>query len=95
MEEHTEREARYRALVDGIVGEWAVGKPPNPGAGSPTAKPSGFYRLTGWLLEYLLRHDAFPVGVHPMPEGMDSEGRIEPSFPVDFDPLLGGRSFPL
>jgi hypothetical protein len=51
--------------------------------------------LTGWLLEYLLRHDAFPVGVHPMPEGMDSEGRIEPSFPVDFDPLLGGRSFPL
>ncbi|TCD47687.1 hypothetical protein E0L29_07260 [Chlorobium sp. N1] len=94
MECGNEREARYRALVEGIVEEWAAGKPPNPRAADPNAKPSGYWRLTGWLTNYLLRHDEFPRGVHPMPEGRDSEGRLEPSFPVDFDRLLGERPFP-
>jgi len=31
--------------------------------------------------------------VHEMPEGRDSFNRVEPSFPVDFDMLLGSRVF--
>jgi len=77
-------ETRYRDLVEGLVEKWAEGKPPNPTAESPSAKPSGYYRLSGWLFDYLMAHDALPTGVHAMPEGIDRQGRVEPSFPVDF-----------
>jgi len=82
--------ARYQAVVEQIVDGWAVGKPPL----QSTGKPSGYYRLTKYLLEYILLHESFPKGIHPMPEGRDSNNNLEPSFPVDFDTVIGNMAFP-
>ncbi|AOS83699.1 hypothetical protein BIU88_05775 [Chlorobaculum limnaeum] len=84
-------EARYRPIVEEIVEQWAIGKPPNPSPAATSSKPSGYFRLTNWLLDYLMVHGEFPKGVHMMPEGRDRFGELEPSFPVDFDPLTEGR----
>lgn len=72
--ESNARETLYREQVEALVEKWAEGKPPNPAAESPTAKPSGYYRLSGWLLEYLMEHDELPSGVHAMPRGMTGRG---------------------
>lgn len=87
-------EDRYRPIVEEIVEQWAIGKPPNPSPAATSTKPSGYFRLTNWLLDYLVMHGEFPKGVHMMPEGRDRFGELEPSFPVDFDPLTGGRVLP-
>lgn len=84
-------EARYQPIVEEIVEQWAIGKPPNPSPAATSSKPSGYFRLTNWLLDYLMVHGEFPKGVHMMPEGRDRFGELEPSFPVDFDPLTEGR----
>ncbi len=86
--------ARYRALVEQIVESWAIGKPPNPSPAATSNKPSGYFRLTNYLLEYLAEHRIFPAGIHDMPEGRDSLGNLEPSFPVDFDLILKGFVLP-
>ncbi len=80
----------YQPIVEQIVERWAAGKPPLPATG----KPSGYYRLTNYLLEYLVAHGAFPAGVHAMPEGRDCHQNIEPSFPVDFDAVIGDVVLP-
>lgn len=85
---------RYQALVELIMSRWAEGKPPNPSPAATSDKPSGYFRLSGYLLEYLSDHGAFPVGVHAMPEGRDRLGNLEPSFPVDFDDILKGFTLP-
>jgi hypothetical protein len=85
-------EARYRPLVEEVVEQWAVGKPPNPSPAATSSKPSGYFRLTNWLLDYLVANGEFPKGVHMMPEGRDRFGQLEPSFPVDFDSLIGDRA---
>ncbi len=85
---------RYRQLVERIVEQWAVGKPPNPSPAATSNKPSGYFRLTNYLLEYLATHGSFPCGVHEMPEGRDILGNLEPSFPVDFDSILEGFELP-
>lgn len=87
-------EARYRSLVEEVVEQWAVGKPPNPSPAATSSKPSGYFRLTNWLLDYLVANGEFPKGVHMMPEGRDRFGQLEPSFPVDFDPLTSDRALP-
>ncbi|NTU58671.1 MAG: hypothetical protein HGB00_07100 [Chlorobiaceae bacterium] len=81
---------RYMPAVEAIVERWAVGKPLNPFSN----KANGYYRLTSYLLEYLIEHNAFPAGVHEMPEGRDRFNNIEPSFPVDFDVVVGDASLP-
>ncbi len=81
---------RYIPVVTEMVESWAEGKPLNPESG----KANGYYRLTAWLLEYVIRHNSLPKGVHPMPEGRDRFGRTEPSFPVDFDSLTDGFVLP-
>ena len=75
----------YQPIVQQIVERWAKGKSILP----TTGKPSGYYRLTNYLLDYLMEHRAFPAGVHAMPEGRDCHQNIEPSFPVDFDAVIG------
>ena len=75
--------ADYKPLVEQIVEGWAAGKPPL----ETTGKPGGYYRLTNYLLEYLVANGTLPTGVHAMPEGRDSHNNIEPSFPVDFDSI--------
>jgi len=87
-------EARYRPLVEEVVELWAIGKPPNPSPTATSSKPSGYFRLTNWLLDYLVANGEFPKGVHMMPEGRDRFGQLEPSFPVDFDPLTSDRALP-
>lgn len=84
-------ETRYRPVVEEIVERWAVGKPPNPSPAATSSKPSGYFRLTNWLLEYLVVNGEFPKGVHMMPEGRDRFGNFEPGFVVNFDPLTAGR----
>ncbi len=84
------QKARYQPVVEQIVERWAFGKPPL----EATGKPSGYYRLTNYLLEYLLANGAFPKGIHAMPEGRDRNNTIEPSFPVDFDSIVGDIVFP-
>jgi len=79
-----QKKAHYQPLVQQIVEGWAVGKPPLPATG----KPSGYYRLTNYLLDYLLANGALPTGIHAMPEGRDRNNVIEPSFPVDFDAII-------
>jgi len=59
-----------------------------------TGKPSGYYRLTNYLLEYIRVHNKLPTGVHAMPEGRDRLNNLEPSFPVDFNTITGGISLP-
>lgn len=90
---YTAAKASFGPLVEQIVERWAIGKPPNPSPAATSDKPSGYFRLTGYLLEYLASNGAFPEGVHMMPEGRDALGNPEPSFPVDFDQVLQG--FPL
>lgn len=85
---------QYKAVVEQIVEGWALGKPVNQSPGSTSTKPSGYYRLTNYLLEYLLLHGTYPAGVHDMPEGRDRFNRLEPSFPVDFDSIIGDRTLP-
>jgi hypothetical protein len=80
----------YRSIVEAIVEKWAVGKPPNPSPAATSDKPSGYFRLTNYLVEYLVMNRELPAGVHEMPEGRDRFGNLEPSFPVDFDELLQG-----
>ncbi|MEI8033381.1 MAG: hypothetical protein WCH05_08555 [Chlorobiaceae bacterium] len=89
-QEQEKNTQRYAAIVEEIVEEWAKGKPINPTPGS--TKPSGYFRLTGYLLNYLTAHNAFPRGVHAMPEGRDRFNNLEPSFPVDFDQITGNRT---
>ncbi|UWX58522.1 hypothetical protein NY406_04465 [Chlorobaculum sp. MV4-Y] len=83
-------EAHYQPIVEEIVEHWASGKPPNPSPAATSNKPSGYFRLTNWLLDYLVLNGEFPKGVHMMPEGRDRLGQLEPSFPVDFDLLTEG-----
>lgn len=85
--------ARYQAIVEQIVERWAVGKPKNQSPGSTSNKPSGYYRLTNYLLEYVTLNNTLPTGVHTMPEGRDRFNQVEPSFLVDFDTI--GREFTL
>lgn len=96
-EQNSSREAateKYRPLVEQIVEHWAIGKPPNPSPAATSTKPSGYFRLTNYLLEYLIVHGTFPSGIHAMPEGRDRQGNLEPSFPVDFDEILKGFTLP-
>ncbi len=76
--------ADYQPVVERIVEGWAAGKP----LLETTGKPSGYYRLTNYLREYLVSKGTFPKGVHAMPEGRDRHNNIEPSFPVDFDSII-------
>ncbi|NEX11761.1 MAG: hypothetical protein C1942_03530 [Prosthecochloris sp.] len=80
----------YRPIVTAMVDRWSEGKPLNPDSG----KANGYYRLTAWLLDYLVLHRSMPQGLHQMPEGRDRFNRIERSFPVDFDELSRGLSLP-
>ncbi len=75
----------YQPIVQQIVERWAKGKSTLP----TTGKPSGYYRLSNYLFEYLVAHGEFPSGVHSIPEGRDCHQNIEPSFPVDFDAVIG------
>ena len=87
---HEELKTLYLPAVAAIVDRWAEGKALNPDSG----RANGYYRLTAWLLDYLVLHRAMPEGIHLMPEGRDKLNRIEPSFPVDFDELTKGFSLP-
>ncbi|HWR01187.1 MAG TPA: hypothetical protein VN371_04940 [Chlorobaculum sp.] len=79
---------RYRPVVEKIVDRWAVGKPVNQFSN----RANGYYRLTNYLLDYLVEHNEFPTGVHEMPEGRDRLNQLEPSFPVDFDVVIGDNA---
>ena len=76
-------------LIEQIVERWANGKP----LLETTGKPSGYYRLTNYLREYITTHKTLPAGVHSMPEGRDRNNNIEPSFPVDFDAITHPTPF--
>ncbi|NTW84229.1 MAG: hypothetical protein HGB36_12860 [Chlorobiaceae bacterium] len=93
-DERNQIEQHYQPLVEAIVERWAIGKPPNPSPFSTSSKPSGYFRLRDYLLNYLVTHQAFPAGVHAMPEGRDIQGNIEPSFPIDFNEILKGFTLP-
>ncbi len=80
----------YRPVVEKIVDHWAIGKPINLFSN----KANGYYRLTNYLLEYLVKHSEFPSGIHDMPEGRDRLNQLEPSFPVDFDIVIGNNALP-
>ena len=80
--------ARYLPVVTAMVDRWAEGKALNPDSG----RANGYYRMIGWLLNYVAEHKALPGGVHEMPEGRDRQGRAEPSFSVDFDRVCEGFS---
>ena len=84
------RAAEYQVIVEGIVERWAAGKPKLQSSG----KPSGYYRLTSYLLDYIRLNHALPTGIHAMPEGRDRFNNLEPSFPVDFDTITGGMVMP-
>lgn len=81
---------QYQTIVEGIVERWAAGKPALQSSG----KPSGYYRLTNYLLEYINLKQALPTGIHIMPEGRDRFNNLEPSFPVDFDTIIEGIVLP-
>ncbi|MBN1928258.1 MAG: hypothetical protein JW764_01745 [Chlorobiaceae bacterium] len=87
-------EAMYRPVVEEIVERWAAGKPPNPSPAATSDKPSGYFRLTGYLLDYVIRHHALPEGLHRMPEGRDRFGALEPGFVVNFDQVTGDSALP-
>jgi hypothetical protein len=84
------KKAFYLATVEQIVDGWAIGKP----LLESTGKPSGYYRLTNYLRQYIIAHDSLPKGIHFMPEGRDSFNNIEPSFPVDFNSIIGDITLP-
>ncbi|NTW51629.1 MAG: hypothetical protein HGB22_03475 [Chlorobiaceae bacterium] len=90
MSERDTKAEPYRPIVERIVDSWAVGKPVNQFSN----KANGYYRLTNYLLDYLIEHNRFPTGVHEMPEGRDRFNQIEPSFPVDFDMVIGDAVLP-
>ncbi|RXK87516.1 hypothetical protein EST62_07035 [Chlorobaculum sp. 24CR] len=85
-------ETHYRPVVEEVVERWAVGKPPNPSPAATSYKPSGYFRLTNYLLDYAIRHRALPSGLHRMPEGRDRFGNFEPGFVVNFDQIVGDSS---
>jgi hypothetical protein len=88
--EQKRKKVLYTSLVQQIVDGWALGKPPL----QSTGKPSGYYRLTNYLMEYILHNNILPEGIHPMPEGRDRNNNLEPSFLVDFDSIIGDISLP-
>jgi hypothetical protein len=93
-DEHSRLDLLYRPAVEAIVEKWAIGKPPNPSPVSTSNKPTGYFRLTDYLLAYLITNRTFPEGVHAMPEGKDIQGNPEPSFPIDFNEILEGFTLP-
>jgi hypothetical protein len=80
----------YLATIQKIVDGWALGKP----VLESTGKPSGYYRLTNYLGQYIISHETLPKGIHFMPEGRDSFNNLEPSFPVDVDSIIGDITLP-
>ena len=82
--------ARYLPVVTAMVDRWAEGKALNPDSG----RANGYYRMIGWLLNYVTENRELPKGIHGMPEGRDRHGRTEPSFPVDFDQVSEGFTLP-
>lgn len=88
--ERNRKKVLYQATIEQIVEGWAVGKP----VLESTGKPSGYYRLTNYLRQYIIAHESMPRGIHTMPEGRDSFNKIEPSFPVDFDSIIGEVTLP-
>ncbi|NTW54073.1 MAG: hypothetical protein HGB15_04805 [Chlorobaculum sp.] len=94
-DERNRLEARYRPTVEALIERWAIGKPPNPSPAATSNKPSGYFRLTNWLLDYLVVNGEFPKGTHMMPDGRDRFGNFEPPFVVNFDPLTIGRTLPV
>lgn len=88
--ERNRKKAFYLATIEQIVDGWAVGKP----VLESTGKPSGYYRLTNYLRQYIIAHDSLPKGTHFMPEGRDSFNNLEPSFPVDFNSIIGDITLP-
>ncbi|ACF43540.1 hypothetical protein [Pelodictyon phaeoclathratiforme] len=88
--ERNRKRALYQATIEQIVEGWAVGKP----ILESTGKPSGYYRLTNYLRQYIIEHESLPKGIHTMPEGRDSFNNIEPSFPVDFNSIIGDITLP-
>lgn len=89
-ESRNDLKALYLPVVTAMADRWAEGKILNPDSG----RANGYYRMTGWLLNYVAEHHALPKGVHEMPEGRDRHGRTEPSFAVDFDRVAEGFSLP-
>jgi len=49
-----------QAVADQIVESWAKGKP----LLETTGKPSGYYRLTNYLRDYIATHNTLPIR-HP------------------------------
>ncbi len=88
--ERNRKKILYHATIEQIVDGWAVGKP----VLESTGKPSGYYRLTNYLRQYTIAHESLPKGIHTMPEGRDSFNKLEPSFPVDFDSIIGKITLP-
>ncbi len=88
--ERNRKKAFYQATIEQIVEGWAAGKP----VLESTGKPSGYYRLTSYLSQYIMAHESLPKGIHTMPEGRDSFNKIEPSFQVDFDRIIGEVTLP-
>lgn len=88
--ERNRKKAFYQATIEQIVDGWALGKP----LLESTGKPGGYYRLTNYLRHYIITHESLPKGVHFMPEGRDGFNNIEPSFPVDFDSIIGEITLP-
>lgn len=88
--ERNRKKALYQATIEQIVEGWAVGKP----VLESTGKPIGYYRLTNYLRQHLISHESMPKGIHTMPEGRDSFNKIEPSFQVDFDRIIGEVTLP-
>nr|WP_081428246.1 hypothetical protein [Chlorobium phaeobacteroides] len=80
--------------VKKIVEIRADGKPGNQSPDSTSDKPSGYYRLTSYLKEYIIRNKTLPKGVHSIPEGRDRLNQLEPSFPVDFDDITKDIALP-
>jgi hypothetical protein len=88
--ERNRKKAFYLATIEQIVDGWAVGKP----VLESTGKPTGYYRLTNYLRQYIIAHESLPKGIHFMPEGRDSFNNVEPSFLVDFDSIIGEITLP-
>ncbi len=89
--ERNRKKTLYQATIEQIVDGWASGKP----VLESTGKPSGYYRLTNYLLQYIIAHESLPKGIHTMPEGRDSFNKLEPSFTVDFDSIIGKITLPV
>jgi hypothetical protein len=88
--ERNRKKVLYQSTIEQIVDGWAVGKP----VLESTGKPSGYYRLTNYLRQYTIAHESLPKGIHTMPEGRDCFNKLEPSFLVDFDTIIGKITLP-